>query len=211
MQSLASAEIISAKEKGIKEIAETAAGFLKKGKIIIYPTETCYGIGADALDEEAVKKVHDAKKQDYSKPVSVIVPSAAEAGKIAVLGAKEKLLIRKFMPGPLTIIVKKKSAVPDILSRETIAFRISSNKIANAIAKKFGSAITATSANLHGMPEIYNSKEAIDKFGGIAGMVIDAGILPKKRPSTIYDSVKNAVIREGEIKKEEIEKALEKK
>ena len=201
--------IIKVKETSLEEIASIAADYLKKGKLIIYPTETCYGLGADALNKEAVKKVHDTKRQSYEKPISVIVPDVEVAAKFGELDEKTKRLVKKFMPGPLTLIVKKIKEIPDLLSKETIAFRISSNEIANMIAKEFDSGITATSANLHGEKEIYDSCEVIEKFNGKVDLIIDAGTLEENKPSTIYDAVNKKIIREGRIKEEEIEKVTE--
>lgn len=200
--------ILDAKKFSLKEIAKKASKALCASKTIIYPTETCYGIGADALNEEAILRVHEAKKQDYSKPVSVIVPDILSAEKIGVIDSSARKLAGKFMPGPLTLVVKKKKGTLDALSRETIAFRISSNPIAAAIAGEFDSPITATSANIHGEPEIYDAREAIEKFSGRVDLIIDAGILPKNTPSTIYDTTRKIVVREGKIKAKEIEEAL---
>src|SRR3989344_9539447 len=174
------------------EIAKIAR-VLKNGGIIIYPTETSYGIGADALDKKAVLKIHEAKKQPTNKPISIIVPDIRVAKKFGKISSDAEKIMKKFIPGPLTLIVEKHGKVPNILSRKTIAVRISSDKTADAIAKRFGSAITATSANAHGKPPIYSFRRALEEFGGKVDLIVNAGNLPKRKASTIYDMTQKKV------------------
>lgn len=181
---------------------------LREGGIIVYPTETSYGIGADALNSEAVERVHRAKQQPSDKPISVIVASEEQAEQVAEIDEKAMRLIHNFMPGPLTLICKQRETVPKNLTSNGIAFRISSNRFARELAEKFGGPITATSANLHGQPAIYSAKEAIEVFGQRVDLIVDAGDLPKKEASTIYCNITGKFFREGEIKREEILEAL---
>ena len=187
---------------------EEAVKVLKQGGVIIYPTETSYGVGADALNPEAIAKVHEAKQQPHDKPISVIVADEKQAEEIAEIGEKERKLIHNFMPGPLTLIAKKHNIVPKQLTSNGIAFRISSNEFARALASKFGHAITATSANLHGQPAVYSAKKTIEVFGKKVDLVVDAGELPRREPSTIYNLINKKIIREGPVSKEEILKAI---
>jgi L-threonylcarbamoyladenylate synthase len=200
--------VISPEGKTAGEIAGICAPVLKEGGVIAYPTESCYGLGADAMNEKAVRRIHDIKGQAYTKPVSVIVGNTETAARFGVIGKKEKALISRFMPGPLTLIVRKRKAVPDILSRKTLGLRISSHPVADAIAKRFGSAITATSANLHGESEIYSGRELTEKFKGRVDLIVDAGKLPQRKPSSVYDAVNGKLLREGKITKKEIEESL---
>lgn len=188
-----------------------SAKILAKGGIVIYPTETSYAVGADALNPEAVKKVHNAKRQSHGKPVSVIVASLRQAGKIAVIGKTARMLAKKFMPGPLTLVVKKKRGVPGALSKGSIAFRISGNKVATDLCKKFGSAITATSANISGQAPAYSGQKAFEIFSGSADAVIDAGVLPGERASTIFDCRSGKILRAGPVGGKEINSILKKK
>jgi len=192
---------------GKNEISKIA-GVLVKGGVIVYPTETSYGIGADALNKKAILKVHKVKKQATSKPISIIVPDMKIAKKFGNLDKGAERLVKKFMPGPLTLIVKKRKTVPNSLSRKTIAFRISSNKTAHAISKKFNGGITATSANIHGKPAIYSFREALKVFEGKVDLIVDAWNLPKRNASTIYDFAGRKLIRKGQIGEKEILKAI---
>ncbi|MDD5148002.1 MAG: L-threonylcarbamoyladenylate synthase [Candidatus ainarchaeum sp.] len=194
-------------EKNRKTALQKAVDALEKGGVVVFPTETSYGIGADALDEKAVEKVHEAKKQPHDKPISVIVSDLKQAEKIAELNEEAGALAKKFFPGPLTIIAPEKK-VPKNLTRNGIAFRISENKFARELCKKFGRPVTATSANIHNEPAIYNPEELIEKFNGRVDLIIDAGILPQREASTIYSTIGHKIIREGKITKKEIEKAL---
>jgi len=188
--------------------AALAASLLREGKIIAYPTETSYGIGANALDEKAVKRVHEVKGQGFGKPISVIVPSLDAAKKIGKIGKDAEKLVNEFMPGPLTLVVDKKENVPDALSEGGIAFRISSNPVANGIARIFKGAITATSANLTGEEPIFSGEEAAEKLGGKVDLIVDCGSLEKKEASTIFDMRTGKVLREGPVKGKEIMRVL---
>lgn len=194
-----------------KKAIEKAIIVLEKKGTIIFPTETSYGIGADALDKKAVAKVHEAKQQSQSKPISVIVSDLEQAEKIAELNAEARILAKKFFPEPLTLIAKQKSTVPKNLSRKKIALRIPSNKFARELCKKFGKPITATSANIHEEPAIYSGKKAIEKFFGKVDLIIDAGRLPKRKASAIYDTIGHKIIREGKISEKQIKKELERR
>jgi len=181
---------------------------LKEGKIIAFPTETSYGLACDPFNEKAVRELHELKKEPFDKPVLLIVDSIQMIEKIAILNEKARALIETFMPGPLTIIAKKKKTLPDFLSKETIAFRISENEIARELSRKFRKPITGTSANLHGKEPAFSKEEIENYFGNIP--LIDAGKLEKQEPSTIYDITTNKIIRKGKITKKEINKVLDK-
>jgi L-threonylcarbamoyladenylate synthase len=183
-------------------------GVLEKGGIIVFPTETSYGLGANALNKKAILKVHKAKKQPTDKPISIIVPSTEAARKFGKINKAAEKLVKKFMPGPFTLIVEKQKKVPNVLSKKTIAFRISSNKTANAIAKKFDGAITATSANLHGEEPIYSFSKALKVFDGKVDLIVDAENLRRRSASTIYDMTQKKVIRKGQISEREILKVI---
>ena len=190
-------------------IIEKAAKILKDGGVIIFPTETSYGLAVDATNETAITKMVRAKEQPEEKNISVIVSDLLQAKKFGKITPEAETLAKKFMPGPLTLVVEKQYNVPNALAEKTIAFRISSNRIATEMCKALGNPITATSANLHGRPNIYSGKEAIKQFGNRVHMIIDAGELPKNPPSTMYDVANKRVLRFGPITEQEIKKALE--
>src|SRR3989338_7601217 len=178
-----------------------AAQALGDGAIAIFPTETCYGLGCDATDETAIKRIFEIKKRNRKKALPIIVSNLQTASKYCYITGTAKTLIQKFMPGPLTLVVKAKSNLPKALTANSgkIAFRISGNKTANALAKELGKPIVATSANIEGKKEIYSGKEAIEKFAQCADVIIDAGALPKRKPSTVYDVASHKILRAGKI------------
>lgn len=190
-------------------IIEKAARILKDGGVIIFPTETSYGLAVDATNETAITKMVRAKEQPEEKNISIIVSDLEQAKKFGKITQDAETLAKKFMPGPLTLVVEKQYNVPNVLAEKTIAFRISSNRIATELCKALGNPITATSANLHGRPNIYSGKEAIKQFGNRVHMIIDAGELPKIPPSTMYDVANKRVLRFGPITEQEIKQALE--
>lgn len=187
---------------------EDAVKALKKGGIVAIPTESSYGLACDPFNEKAVRKLHELKKEPMDKPVLLLVATRQMIQEIAELTPQTELLIEKFMPGPLTLLAKKKRSVPDLISKEKVAFRIPDNKIAIEISKKFGKPITGTSANLHGEKPAF-SPEEVRKYFGKDFSIVDGGKLEENAPSTIYDAEEKKVIRKGPISEAELKKALE--
>jgi L-threonylcarbamoyladenylate synthase len=185
----------------------TAIKALKQGKIIVYPTDTLYGLGADIYNESAIKKIFKIKNRPESMPLSIAVSDYDEIKKNAFINKSAKILINSFLPGKLTLIFKKKAIIPEILTAglDKVAIRIPDNNIALEIISNFGP-ITATSANVHGnkTPFFINDivmqfkKEDIDVF-------IDNGKISGK-PSTIVDVSENKIkiLRTGAINNKDI-------
>lgn len=191
----------------IEKQIEEAKKIIEEGGIVVFPTETAYGIAADATSRVAVEKVYEAKKRPRSKGLTAIVDSLKTAEKYAELSNRERKVIEKFMPGPLTLVGEKKSSVPDNLN-EDFAFRISSGEVADRLSEV--GPITATSANVSGQDTSYSIEDISDELLDKVDYVIDAGELNEGPTSTIAaireDDVK--VFREGPIKKKELEKVL---
>lgn len=127
-----------------------ALNALKKGEPIVYPTDTLYALGADIYNKNAVKKIFDIKQRPYSIPLPVAVPSIQAIETIAYMNDIAYKISNKFLPGTLTIILKKKSIVPDTITSgtDTIAVRIPNHSIALHLLSEFGP-LTVTSANIH--------------------------------------------------------------
>lgn len=191
-----------------KAIIEKAARIMKEGGVVVFPTETSYGLGVDATNETAIKKIPLMKQQPDEKNISIIAADLEQAKRFGKISPEAEKLVQRFMPGALTLVVEKQFNVPDVLAEKTIAFRISSSRIATLLCKELGNAITATSANLHGRPNIYSAKEVIREFNNRVHMIIDAGELPRNEPSTIYDVINKRVLRNGPIKEPQIMQAL---
>jgi len=182
---------------------EEAIKLMEEGKLIVYPTDTLYGIGANIFLRQSVLKIYEIKRRPYDMPISICLHDIDEIEKYAILNDVAEKLIEKFLPDMLTIILKKKDSIPDYISKEKVAIRIPANEIALSLAKKFP--ITATSANIHGGEEPRSIQIAKKQLGDAIAMYIDAGKLPGKH-STIVDlsEGKIKIIREGAIKAEEL-------
>jgi len=195
------------------EIIRKAAEILKKGGLVIYPTDTAYGLGANALDEEAVRKVYGIKGRDFSKPTHVIVRDWKMTEELAETNDLAKKLYDNFLPGPLTIILPKKKIVPDILTAglKTIGIRIPNNEVTKILSNDLPFPYTTPSANKSGGKTPYSIDEVkkelnIEKID----LIIDAGKLPEVKPSTIVDLSLSPpkILREGSITLKEIKKAI---
>ena len=179
---------------------------LKAGGLIIYPTDTQYALGADIYNETAVRKVFEVKKRPYSVPLPVAVASVPAMETIAVMNPAAYILCQRFLPGTLTIIVKKKPTVPDMVTsgQETIAVRIPNNPVALELLSRFGP-LTVTSANLHHektldvISDIRMQLRTPQLFGLDDGK--HTGV-----PSTIIDVTTSppCVVRKGSITKTEL-------
>ncbi|MBN2127834.1 MAG: threonylcarbamoyl-AMP synthase [Candidatus Diapherotrites archaeon] len=200
--------ILQIREDNIKKQCKLASSMLKAGKIIAYPTETSYGLACLASNPQLVKKLAKIKKQPLNKPISVLVSSKKMIKENFELNETARKLIHNFFPGALTLICKKKKGKIKGLKQEKIAFRISSNEFAFLLTKFCGEPITATSANIHGNKDNYDSVKLIELFANKIDCICDAGKIPEIKPSTIYDCKEKKILREGNITKKQIEKVL---
>lgn len=190
---------------------EQIANGLKAGKLVIYPTETLYGLGANPFDEAAVKRVYMVKKRPFDMPLSIAVRDITMLEELAVLDDNSRRLVAKFTPGPITILVTKKRNVPDILTSASmeIGVRIPNHPFALRLIEKCGP-IVSTSANLHSKPNPTNADNAIQDIGPMVDVCVDCGPCRVGKPSTIVQLSEGGVeiIRHGAIAKEDIEEAL---
>ena len=182
----------------------TAVEILKRGGVIAYPTETFYGLGADAGNIEAVEKIYDIKGRDYKKPVSIIIGNNQDLTRfVEDVPEVSRRLMEKFWPGGLTLVFKASSNISPRLMGETgkIGIRLSGNIIASHLAKTLSNPITATSANLSGVMECTSADEVIDCLKGKIDAVIDGGHTPGGLGSTIVDVTTDppTILREGII------------
>lgn len=182
---------------------ERATDVLRKGGLIVYPTDTLYAIGASISNETAVRKVYKIKKRPLNIYLPVAVGGVEQIESVAVMNDAAKKIAGKFMPGPITLILKKKEGISDIVAKDKIAVRVPANPVALKISSVAG-AITATSANIHGENAPSTVENAEKQLGDKVDIYIDGGKL-KGIPSTIIDVSDGEikVIREGAIKVEE--------
>ena len=181
------------------EISKAIAA-LTNGEVIVYPTDTLYGLGADIYNIDAVQKVFNIKKRPMNDPLSVAISSIDELKKIAFVNDKTKRLAESFLPGKLTLVLYKKDCVSDVVTGglDKVAVRIPDNKIALKLLSDFGP-ITATSANIHGTktPGILKDIRTQFKDDDVA-VYLDNGRLDGQ-PSTIVDMTgkKIIIVRKG--------------
>ena len=191
---------------------KTAADIIRSGGTVVFPTETVYGIGADALKPEAVKKIFEAKGRPADNPLIVHVWNKEQINDIAAeIPAGAKLLIDKFMPGPLTVILKRRPEIPDVVTAglNTVGIRMPENKIAARFLELANCPVAAPSANLSGKPSPTRYEHCVDDMNGRVGAIIDGGDCNIGIESTVIDMSGDPVIyRPGDVSREQIEKVL---
>ena len=171
-----------------------ASEIIRNNGIVIYPTETVYGIGANIFSNTALEKVFAIKKRDKDKPVSVAVSDISMMEDLVYIGKNERLFIEKFLPGPVTVVLKKRDLVPDMLSSgsELVGIRFPAHETTIKLIQLAGVPITSTSANFSGEAP----PRRVDEIRVSADYIIDGGEC-KGEPSTVVDLVNRKIIRKG--------------
>ena len=195
-----------------KEIISQAAKILCSGGLCAFPTETVYGLGANALDPESVSKIYLAKGRPSDKPLSLHVSSLEMASKIAVITAQAEKLFEKFLPGALTIILSKNKIVPDYVTggKTSVGIRIPANEVALRLIRLSGVPIAAPSANLSGKMPPTTAQEVFDGLKGKIPVILDGGACQFGISSTIIDLTASEpkILRHGAISEEKIMEVL---
>lgn len=196
----------------LKELKKHAK-LLSEGKTVIFPTETVYGLGANALDENAVKKIYEAKGRPSDNPLIVHIYDKEEIYDLAKdINEKAEIIMEKFWPGPITIILNKKDIVPKTTSGglDTVAVRMPSHKIAREIIKQAGVPIAAPSANISGRPSPTKAKHVQEQMNGRVSGIVLGGDSNFGIESTVLDLTGNIpmILRPGSITKEDLECVL---
>ena len=186
---------------------------LRRGEVIAFPTETLYGLGADALNASAVEKVFQLKGRDPANPIPVLIADRRMLSRLVVeVPPSAETLIARFWPGPLTIVLSARGDIPRPLINSVggIGVRISSQSIAHQLVQDLGRPVTATSANPSGRPAARTVKQAKEYFSGQIDIFLDGGTLTSKTGSTVLeisgDLIK--IIREGDIARSKLEEVL---
>lgn len=190
------------------------AQIIKQGGVVVFPTETVYGIGANALNEEAVKNLYRIKQRPLNKPISLLISDMSMINKIAQdITDLEYKLMERFFPGPFTIILKKKEIVPNIVTANsnTVGVRMPSEEITRRLIEYANVPIAAPSANISDKPSGTNLETIIKDFEGKVDYFIDSGESKLGIASTIV-KVTNGVphiLRQGTITKEQIQEVCQ--
>ena len=180
------------------DLISEAIDIMAKGGVILYPTDTVYGLGANIFNNDAVQRIYEIKKRDPSKPLSVLVQDTESLELIADLNRNSREIVNKWLPGPFTFILNKKKIVsPYVSASAKVGVRIPDYKIARALASLFP--ITTTSANITNECTLSNPQDILKQIGDTVDLVIDVGDLDKAKPSTVIDlsSSKPTLVRNG--------------
>ncbi|HEX2840000.1 L-threonylcarbamoyladenylate synthase [Hyphomicrobium sp.] len=194
---------------------EAAGRLLRQGALVAFPTETVYGLGADATNGRAVAAIFETKGRPRFNPLIVHVPDLEHAEKIAVLSPSARKLAALFWPGPLTLVLKRRAdaAVSDLVSAglDTIAIRVPGHPVAQALLAAAERPLAAPSANRSGRVSPTTAQHVLEDFEGRLGMVLDGGSTPHGLESTVLDASGDetvVLLRPGAVPREEIEAVL---
>ena len=208
-------KIVSILDKSnYKSALKEASYVLSNGGLVVYPTETCYGLGADALNQRGVDKLLSYKRRREGKPLSILVQDQDEASRYVDVNESAARMYERFLPGPVTVVSYVKKDTGAIIANGvaselgTIGIRISSHPFAMQLAQSYPNPITATSANASWKKKPYSVDDILSPLSNrqkeTIDLILDAGNLPKRESSTVVDTtlVGGMVLRSGDLKME---------
>lgn len=186
-----------------------AAEIINNGGLVAFPTETVYGLGADGLNETAVKKIYIAKGRPSDNPLILHIQDISEITPLTLeINSTAKKLMDTFWPGPMTLVFKKSSLIPSVISGglDTVAIRLPENKIARELIKLAKTPIAAPSANTSGKPSPTKASHVFDDLNGKIDMIIDGGNCDIGLESTVIDvtTISPVILRPGGVTFEDI-------
>ncbi|HKL30549.1 MAG TPA: L-threonylcarbamoyladenylate synthase [Natrialbaceae archaeon] len=178
---------------------DAAASAVRDGELVVYPTETVYGLGADALDPDAVERVFEAKGRDRDDPISLAVPDVETALEYVQVSDRERRFMDRFLPGPVTVVCERRAPVPDALTAglDRVGVRIPDHDLALALLDRVAP-ITATSANVTGRPSVTRLADLDPEIRDAAAVVLDGGETGGTA-STVVDVERGEIHRRGTI------------
>lgn len=197
------------------EKLQESAQIIKQGGLVVFPTETVYGIGTNGLDEKAIRRLYEVKKRPFTKPISLLVSNIEMVEQIAKdITDIEYKIMQAFFPGPLTIILKKKKAISNMLTAnsDTVGIRMPKGKVARKILEYANIPIATPSANISGKPSGTNIQSIMKDFENKVEYYVDTGESEIGTSSTIVRVVNGVptILRQGSITKEQIDSILRK-
>ncbi len=194
-------------------VIEEAADILKAGGLVVFPTETVYGLAADAFNLKAVEKIFKIKGRSFNNPLVVCISDVADLNfliKEPPVFTEE--IVNEFWPGPLTLIFKKSDIVPFEVTceRVTVGIRFPKNKIALSLVASVGMPLVLTSANISGAPSLIEAQQVLNNIGKDVDLILDGGKTELGVESTILDLTTTlpTIIREGAISVEKLKRIL---
>lgn len=198
-------EIFPINAEGIQK----SARIILRGGVVAFPTETFYGLAADALNEAALEKIFRIKEREENKPILLLIPDRISVAELAEsIPPEAERLMEKFWPGPLTLVFQARAQISGILTGNTgkVGLRVSSHPVAQALVRAVGRAITATSANVSGQPSLSTAGEVFHSLGEKLDGILDGGETAGGLGSTVLDisGPDPKIIREGMIPENEL-------
>ncbi|GAA0667955.1 L-threonylcarbamoyladenylate synthase [Natronoarchaeum mannanilyticum] len=178
---------------------DRAAEAIRAGELVVYPTETVYGLGADALDADAVERAFAAKGRPRSNPMSLGVPDVETAAEYVDPTERERAFMREFLPGPVTVVCERRESVPDVLTagKDRVGVRVPDHELALELLEAVApTPITATSANVSGRASVLRSEDLDDEIREDAAVVLDGGETAGTE-STVVDVSAGTIHRRG--------------
>ncbi len=203
------APVLTADDPGIVRTADR----IRSGGVVVYPTETVYGLGADPFNPVAFERIFSLKGREAEKGLILLIRGRRDLDAlVADIPRAAEDLMDAFWPGPLTLVFPASPRLPDHLlgSRSTIALRMSDAPVASSLLRHAGGPLTSTSANRSGRPPARSAREALDTLGGDVDLILDGGTAPDSRPSTLVDvSVPQPrILRPGRVSETDINRVL---
>lgn len=191
---------------------EKAAAVIRSGGLVAFPTETVYGLGADGLDEEAVRRIFAAKGRPEEKGLILHLSDPAQAWEVAVVSTAAERLMEAFFPGPLTLVLPARPVVPSVTTGggSTVAVRMPDHPVAQALIRAASRPIAAPSANPSGAPPPRTAEEVLSGLEGRFELLLDAGPTPVGTPSTLLDLTQDPprILRVGSVAPADVERVL---
>jgi L-threonylcarbamoyladenylate synthase len=196
-------------DESLRKGLDEAVGIILKGGVVAFPTESFYGLGVDATNADAIKRLFRIKNRDPGLPILILISSVSELPKyVAFVPPEANGVGEKFWPGGLTMVFESSSILPPSLTagKGKVGIRVSSHPLANALSKTLNVPITGTSANISGRAACVTADQVLESLGDDLDLILDGGITEGKHPSTILDVTSDPpiIVREGMVRVEEI-------
>jgi len=199
----------------VPESIEEIVLILRRGGVVVFPTDTAYGLGVDATNPQAIEKVYDIKGRPQDMPLSIAVATLEDIDRYAVLDDTGRRIARAFLPGPLTLVLSSRRVLSanHAKGKDTIGVRIPDHRWLSSLLHSFGHPLTATSANKSGSGACYSIaaiRESLGEAWSKIDAFIDAGELPSHSVSTVLDCTQEPpkILREGPISGTDIKRVL---
>ena len=194
------------------ETISTAQEIIQQGGVIAFPTDTVYGVGVSAFNNQAILKLYDLKKRSKKKAIPILIAEPSEINHLAALRSPEcQRLMDRFWPGPLTLVLQGKDTLPPALSPEsTVGIRIPASSFTRELLRATGP-LAATSANISGKPSARTAADVIEQIAQGIDLIIDGGKTPSKGSSTVVDCTTERlhILRQGPIPADELKEIWE--